>query len=187
MKQAAPPVWIERLLEMLLPEKDRATVAGDLYEEFRDNKAPQLGRVRANAWYLRQVASFAPRRVASLFNRPIVLAWLCVFTAMCGGWLGAMDVLLHHPAAQIGIAGCIVSQALVTLAALRFREWPLLRYVSLLGCIALFWLVVKVVLGLVHGNEFEGYIVIIAAALLVQAILTLTTTPHTPSPPSPDL
>ena len=184
MKQAAPPVWIERVLQVLLPEKDRATVAGDLYEEFHENKVPQLGRTRANAWYLRQVASFAPGKVASLFNRPVVLAWLCVFTAMCGGWLGAMDVLLHHPAEQIAIAGCIVLQAVLTLASLRFHQSPLLRVVAMLGCTALFWLVAKVVLGLAHGGEFEGYIVIIAAALLAQAILTLGTVPAARRPVS---
>lgn len=185
MNPITPPAWMERLLELFLSVRDRDTVPGDLYEEFRVTKVPELGAFRAKLWYLRQVVSFAPRQFGSLFVHPRALALLCAFTALCGAWLGAMDLRLHHPRAQVAIAAIIVSQALLTLCALRYSMSLLLRALAMLGCCGLFWLAAKALAGLLHGADFEGYILLIALGLLVQALLTLGTLPQLGSPRRP--
>ena len=54
---ARPPQWMETLLRLLLPRKDRESVSGDLLEEYRETILPTLGPA-ANRWYVRQVGSF---------------------------------------------------------------------------------------------------------------------------------
>ncbi len=57
-----PPV-LGRLLLRLLPAPHRDFVSGDLEEEYHETVRPERGRVRADAWFIRQaarsVASFA--------------------------------------------------------------------------------------------------------------------------------
>ena len=170
-----PPAWMEHLLRLLLPAHDRETIAGDLREEFHDRAASQ-GTRRAKLWYLRQLVSFAPRGVGVALGNGPALPLLCAFTGLCGLWLGAMDLRLGHPASQVGIAGLIVGQALATIAALRLR-YRLLRLLAAIGCVGMFWLSGKALLGLLRGNDFEGYILLIALLLAVQAVLTLVTMP----------
>lgn len=184
MKHMGPPAWMELLLRSLLPVRDRETVAGDLYEEFCDRRASRRSSVGASLWYLLQAISFAPRKCRSAFLQPRILALLCAFTALCGCWLGAMDLRLRHPGyvEQIGIAAGIVGQALFTLGALRFRRSSFLRQLSKFGCLVLFWLVGKVLIATMRGAELEGYILLIAVALLYQALLTLGTLPKADEP-----
>lgn len=182
MNRLAPPAWMERLLHTLLPARDRETITGDLYEEFRETRVPRLGRTRANLWYLRQVASFAPGRLRSLASHPRGLALVCAFTAVFGMWFTVMDLRLRHPATELGIGVFIFCQAVLTLAALRFGVYRPVRYVAMLGCMGLFWLAGRVLVGIVRGNDIEGYILIMAAAILVQAILTFGTLPAAKRP-----
>jgi hypothetical protein len=48
-------------LRVLLPRDDAETVSGDLLEEYRESVYPSRGRSRADAWFVRQVASFVWR------------------------------------------------------------------------------------------------------------------------------
>lgn len=177
MNPLAPPSWMERLLQLLLPLRSRQTVVGDLLEEFREQKVLQLGYWRASFWYLRETLSFAPPRIRSAFVQRPALILVCAFTALCGCWLGIMDLLLRHSgyAGQAAIAGTIVCQALLTLVALRFGRYAMLRYLSLLGCLAMFWFAGEALLGIVRGAEFEGYVAVIAIALIIQSLLTVFT------------
>lgn len=180
MKRIGPPAWMEFLLRFLLPARDRETVAGDLYEEFCDRCASQPNSVRASFWYLLQAVSFAPRRCRSAFIQPRMLVPLCAFTALCGCWLGAMDLRLRHPGylGQTAIAASILLQALLTLGALHFRRNTFLRYLPMFGCPVLFWLAGKALIATMCGADMEGYILIISIALLYQASLTLCTLPR---------
>jgi len=173
MKHIGPPAWMERLLFFLLPGRDRETVVGDLYEEFCDRRASRLGPVRTNLWYLIQTVSFVPRRCRSASFKPLVL--LCIFTALCGCWLGAMDFRMRHPGylGQAGIAAGILLQALLTLSALHFRRSSLLRRLSMLGCVILYWLSGRALIATIRDVNPEGYVFLIAVALLFQASLTL--------------
>jgi hypothetical protein len=51
-----PPVVAEMLLRAMLPPASVEAVTGDLLEEYRDRRAPAVGGVRADFWYVRQVA-----------------------------------------------------------------------------------------------------------------------------------
>jgi len=176
MKQVAPPAWMERLLRSLLPSRDQETVAGDLYEEFHERTA-RSGSPRATFWYLRQVVSFVPRRIRSSFVHVPALRVVCSVTALCGCWLGAMELRLRHAgfAGRVAIAGLIVCQALLTLGALRFRQSSPLRSASMLGCVPLSWLAGKALMREMRGTDFEGYVLLISVALILQVLLTAST------------
>ena len=176
-----PPAWMERLLQMFLPQHDSQTIAGDLREEFHDRVASH-GEGHAKRWYLRQTLSFAPRAVGVRLGNGFALPLLCAFTGLCGLWLGAMDLRLGHPMSQVAIASAILCQALVTLAAVRLRHtW--LRYLALGGCSGMFFLSGKALIGLIYGYHFEGYILIIALLLVLQSLLTIITLPWMRQPP----
>jgi hypothetical protein len=180
MKRVAPPYLLDSLLRFLLSQRDRETVSGDLYEEFLEVKLPELGQFRAHLWYMRQVLSFVPGRAVAFLLQGTALRLLCFCTTLAGCWLGMMDLLLRHQGygSQLLIAATIVSQALLTLAALRFHRRGGLRAVAMVGSLTLLWLsgsAVKATYGRAH---FEGYVLLIALALIVQAVLTVLTLPR---------
>jgi hypothetical protein len=63
VQEANPPRWAESILGLVLKPADRETVSGDLLEEYRDTKRPELGRTRADAWYIRHVLGYFWRSV----------------------------------------------------------------------------------------------------------------------------
>src|SRR6202522_1291739 len=101
MSTDEPPRIIERLLLRLLPVRDRETISGDLLEEYREEKLPQLGRVRANYWYLRQVVSFFPKSIQGGVVMKRVLMTTCWFGVVAGAWLGVMENILKHEGYEI--------------------------------------------------------------------------------------
>lgn len=174
MNRIGPPTWMEALLKSLLPERDREAVAGDLYEVFCDEIAPRMGAARARFWYMRQVLSFVPQRLGP------VLQLICFFTLMSGTWLGLMDLRLRHPGylSREWIAGLIVGQAAVTLIVINRLGPAWLRYVALAGCVGILSLSAKALIGVITGANFEGYILLIALALVIQAVLTVMIVPR---------
>lgn len=170
-----PPRWLELLLMSLLPERDRQTVSGDLQEEFHEQVQLRGGRLGASIWYARHTVSFLPAWVGSQPKLALRLLSLCSFTALCGLWLGAMGLRFRHPGYVEGevISAIIVGQALLTIAALCLQSVRVLLNLSSVGSVALFALATKALLGLVEGTHFEGYILLIAVALLMQGVATL--------------
>jgi hypothetical protein len=61
MMSDTPPRWAEIALRLLLTPEDGETVSGDLLEHYREHVRPTRGWLRADLWYLRQVAGFAWR------------------------------------------------------------------------------------------------------------------------------
>ena len=186
MNAVVPPVWLERLLLFLLPDRDRETISGDLCEEYRERKRQRLGQTRADLWYAWQVLTLAPRirfRIAPLLTSRLtpllapLLRTLCVFTALCGCWLGAMDIVLRHPGvlAREVIAGTIVSQAVLTLTALHYRHSRLMAWAAFAGTVSIIWLAAKALIGTFRSAHLEGYVLLIALALIMQSILTVAT------------
>jgi len=173
MNRIEPPKWMEGILKSLLHDRQRESVAGDLYEEFCEEQIPRLGATRARLWYLGQVLSFVPQRLTFLLNL------FCFFTLSSGTWLGMMDLRLRHPgyAGRELIAGLIVGQAAVTLAALHLRgpRWP--RMLALVGCTGIVWLALRALVLTLRGADFEGYILLISLGLLAQALLTVLILP----------
>jgi hypothetical protein len=53
-----PPRWSERLLRLLLIDRNRDTISGDVLEEYREVAVPTRGPRGARWWYRRQVAGF---------------------------------------------------------------------------------------------------------------------------------
>ena len=180
MKQSTAPCWMEPILLLTLPLRDRESIAGDLHEEFHSAKLPELGRTRANFWYARQVVSFLPHHVAAVFANTPALMLLCGFTGMCGLWLGMQGLRHRHPGLVLSeiISGIIVLQAVITLLALCYRPVTLLRRTSIAGTLALVWLASKALIGTLRGNDLEGYILLIALLLLVQVALTMRSVPR---------
>jgi hypothetical protein len=88
-----------------------------------------------------------------------------------------MDIVLRHRGEGTVIAATIICQALATLCALRFRGWVWLTAVAMVGSVVVLWIAVRALIKLFGGADFEGYIVLIAVALIVQGVLTLLTLP----------
>lgn len=174
MKQMEPPKWMETLLKSILPERDRESVTGDLYEEFCEEIAPRTGAARARFWYMHQILSFVPQRLGPL------LQLICFFTLMSGTWLGLMELRLRHPGylSREWIAALIVGQPAITLIVVNRRGPASLRYVALVGCVGILSLSAKALVGVITGANFEGYILLIALALVLQAALTLMIVPR---------
>ncbi len=164
---------LERALIQLLDQRDRETVSGDLLEE-KHARQQQFGSLHAELWYARQVLSFLPHLVRARLSSSPALATLCMFTALCGFWLCAMDFRLRHPGylVQAAIAASIVLQASLTLIAILCNA-PVTKILAGLGTIGLLILAAKALLGVAHSPHFEGYIVLVAVALVLQSILTL--------------
>jgi hypothetical protein len=55
--QPSPPRWACALLESLSRPSDADSIPGDLLEEYREARRPALGRLRADAWYVKHVLS----------------------------------------------------------------------------------------------------------------------------------
>ena len=50
--------WADTVLRVLLRNRDRETISGDLLEEYREEILPRRGALAARLWYVRQIASF---------------------------------------------------------------------------------------------------------------------------------
>jgi len=161
-----------RLLYLLLSDRNRDTVVGDLVEE-RRARAAEKGAIHAEVWFALEVLSFVPHVAVSRCSKHFVLTSFCLFTALCGAWLGAMDLRLRHPGyiGREGIALTIVLQALLTLSMLVLPAC-VVKVLTLAGTCGIVWLAFKAFNGVMHDPHFEGYIVLIAFALAVQAVLT---------------
>jgi len=53
---ARPPAWAAWALSSILPPRDRDAVPGDLLEEYRLGRLPAHGKLRADVWFVGQVA-----------------------------------------------------------------------------------------------------------------------------------
>ncbi len=176
MSQSSVSPVLEQILLLVLASEQRETISGDLYEEFV-HRASQAGRTRASLWYARQVVSFVPGRVRSALSQRFALTAFCAFTAMSGLWLGLIDLYLHRPGylGREAIAATIVGEAALTLTALYLPRRRPLRVLAMLGCAAILYLAGKAAIGVVTGQHFEGYILLIALALIAQSVLTFAT------------
>lgn len=187
MIQRVPPRWLERMLLCCLPARDRETISGDLLEEYREEQVPRLGSMRANVWYLRQSISFLS--VRSLGGPPMKAALTCisVFTAAAGVWLALMEHILKHAGygERTVIATCIATQGLATLLLLLLDGRFVFRAVVLMGAVGVALLGASAIKRILDAPHFEGFVLLIGSALIVQGVLTLLfvlRTPHAKTP-----
>jgi hypothetical protein len=171
----APPRWLERLLLWCLPVRDRETISGDLLEEYREVQLPRHGPARANLWYMQQLLGFLAVRSFGGSTMRASLTWLSVFTALAGAWLAVMENILRHPgyAGRSVVAGCIVIQGLATILFLMWQSRPVFRVIVLAGAVGVAVLGVAAILRILNAAHFEGFVLIIGTALVIQGIFAL--------------
>jgi hypothetical protein len=103
------------------------------------------------------------------------LAFLSAATLAAGAWLGAMELVLQHQGylGRTVTAACIVLQGVGTLLYLRSAGQRAVRAVVGLGSAALAVLGVVAIVRILHASHFEGFVLLIGAALILQCIFTL--------------
>ena len=105
-----------------------------------------------------------------------LLSGVACFTIAASGWLGVMALVLHRPGylALAGLALLFWLQSLVTLGLLAGRlTGQAARVVLALGASGIAAVGAHAVAVNLAGPHFEGYAVIIGAALVLQGVLTL--------------
>jgi hypothetical protein len=146
-------------------------VAGDLLEEYREERLPKSGRLRAELWYLRQILSLVRHRIPS----GLLISWL--LSVLCAGWLVAMETRLQHRGfvTRSYNDSVVIVQVLLALFAVSARRaeglrsvtWGLTAFVLLDAASALF--------EDLSAPHFEGYALIAAILFITQSALTLAT------------
>jgi hypothetical protein len=107
----------------------------------------------------------------------LLLRLVCVFTILASTWLTTMYFFLRHPGYEQRAAISIgfVLAGLVTLASLQLARPPAwLRAMVALSAIALVYAGSSAINAVLQpGAHFEGYALVIGAALAIQGVLTL--------------
>ena len=175
MNMQTPPRWAEVLLERLLSESDRATVVGDLREEYGETIYPRWGGVGADAWYLRQVWSLAPRFFAGGGAMKKTLLPLSMFTFACACWLGVMEMVLRHPGygTRVGVAGLIALISLATVVGSLAERGAGRRWWLWAGALVLIGIGGQAFVRNARAAHFEGFVLVISVALMVQGLLMM--------------
>jgi hypothetical protein len=86
-----------------------------------------------------------------------------------------MENILEHPgyAARSIVAAGIVIQGLATVLFLMWRGHPLFRGIVLAGAVGVVVLGASAIIRIVNAPHFEGFVLIIGAALIVQGTTAL--------------
>jgi hypothetical protein len=173
MSQPAPPRWLETLLLRCLPARDQETISGDLLEEYREAQIPQLGPMRANLWYARQLIGFLATRSVGGSTIRASLTWTSMFTALSGLWLAVMENILEHPGygARSAIAAGIAIQGVSTILFLMWHGRPIFRVIVQLGAVGAVLVGASALIRITHAVHFEGFVFLIASALFVQGAM----------------
>jgi len=105
-----------------------------------------------------------------------LLTLICLFAIVAGMWLGVMENILRHDgyAARSAIAAFIAIQGSATLLFLWLnRGGSVLRILVMAGAAAIMLLGASATLRILRAQHFEGFVLIIGLALLLQGALTL--------------
>lgn len=175
-----PPHWLQRTLLLFLTARDREAICGDLIEEYREGQLPQIGSRRANYWYLRQVASLASAQAmrGPLLKRALELS--SIFIIIAGTWLAVMENVLKHSGfgGRSVIAAAIALQGLATLICVLLNGRGALRKLVTLGAAAILLLGCSAILNDLRASHFEGFVLVVGLALILDAVLTFATVPR---------
>jgi len=174
MTSKEPPLWLRRALLLVLSVRDRETIFGDLLEEYQKEHLPSEGSRRANYWYLKQVASLALAQAlgGSLLKQALILSSSFVIAA--GTWLGVMENILKHSgyAERTAIAAGIAIQGIATLLFCLLNGGLAFRILVATGAMAILFVGGSAVINSLSAPHFEGFVIVIGAALIVEALLT---------------
>ncbi|HMF98708.1 MAG TPA: hypothetical protein VKE96_30615 [Vicinamibacterales bacterium] len=106
------------------------------------------------------------------------LTMMCVLVLMAVSYLSVSLIVLNPPRANVGgwfaLAAFLAAQTILTLLALHVPGLPApLRAVVVAGACVLVGIAVWRVQASLGGTHFEGYNLLLAAMLVVQAALTI--------------
>ncbi|MGA1982777.1 MAG: hypothetical protein ABSG84_09885 [Acidobacteriaceae bacterium] len=120
---------------------------------------------------------------------PLRSALLAVssFTSVCACWLGVMEMTLRHPGygTRVGVAALI---ALISLATILVRKTDLRtrgEWWLWVGAVALIGIGGQAFVRNARAAHFEGFVLVISVALVVQGLLTLVSGMGRKGPSSP--
>jgi len=172
-----PPRWAERFLERLLPARARQVVVGDLREEYVESMLPLRGKLRADLWYIQQIASFMPHFSQERGPMGTILSFVSWFCLASTCWLAVMEMLLRHDGYELratmagGFALICLATILVRMLRLgkRSERWLWAGAAVLIGCGG------EAFLHNATADHFEGFAVVISVVLLLQGTLMLIT------------
>ena len=170
-----PPRWAEAMLMRLLKPNEREAISGDLLEEYREERLPAMGRVRAGFWYLRQVIGIASVQRFQGGPMKSLLLCLCFFSLAATAWLGIMETILHHPGfiLRIFVAFLLAAQSLTTIVFLILRGRGGMKILVALGGGLITIFGVSAIASILKAAHFEGYVLVIGCALVLQGALTV--------------
>ena len=99
---------------------------------------------------------------------------VCVFVAAAGIWLAVMENILKHEgyAGRSAVAGLIVLQAIGTLAYLWLNGRAVFRSIVATGAVLVVLFGVSAILKILRAQHFEGFVLVIGLALVLQGVLT---------------
>ena len=131
-----------------------------------------------NVCYRSNIINFASLcTVRGSSVKKLLLLLTSVFIAFAGLWLAVMESALKHDG-YIGraiIALAVLTQGLATLFWIGFGGRALFRILLAAGAIAAALLALSAFKGLMSTPHFEGFVLTIGVALLLQSALTLIT------------
>ena len=144
-------------------------VAGDLLEEFREERVPKLGRMRAELWYARQIISII------WYGIPSGLFILCLLSALCAAWLCLMELRLQHRGfvSRSYMDSLLLVQALLAPLAVPARRtagWLRPITYALTGMVLIY--AATAVYGDLSSPHFEGYGLIAGTLFITQSVAT---------------
>jgi hypothetical protein len=147
-------------------------IAVDLCEEYRARSAQG---VPAGLWYIRQVAGLIVRQLYVGGKMRTVLLMFCGFTLLACCWLTTMESILRHPGypSRMIIDALLAAGSLVTgiiVLLLASTGW---RWLALAAALGAGWAGIAAIVHDARSAHFEGFVLVIGAALCVQAALTL--------------
>jgi len=173
----APPRWAEALLERLLPDHARETIAGDLREEFIESVLPRRGLLGARIWYLRQVVSFVFWFAKEGTPVGKILLLVSSLSLACGCWLAVMEMLLRHPGYEGRIITALIIIAICagTLLARMLHAGYICERWLWLGAAGLILIGVLAFYRHAGSSHFDGFVIVIATLLVLQGILMFAT------------
>jgi len=146
MTMPNPPDAAEMILCALLPPASVETVTGDLLEEYRDRRVPAVGGLRADWWYIRQVAGVF-LHAYGWFAAPLILTMAVrdLFNTFRDGSGASYLDGLPRAAAAVSMPGIAVA---VLVASAAYGAWRTERWaggvVAALGVFATTWLFMAV-------------------------------------------
>ncbi len=176
-RDAGPWRWAEALLERLLPESARETIAGDLREECVEGIEPRRGRLRAQFWYVRQVAGFIPWFIREGGSMGKALMTLSAVVLACACWLAVMETILRHEgyAGRIAEAAGIAAICSATILVKMLHAGVVVERWLWLGAGTLIVLGTTAFLHNERAAHFEGFAMVISLLLMAQGVLMLAT------------